>query len=126
LLGLSLINFLAVLFTLQGSIHDRRKQAYQDGVDPDQFGTYRFDVVFSWVGSAVSVAGILVPALVLNPVSMLVVGAVLWVLAIPVVSWIIDWFAGMAVLGGLLMVLIVCGVGIFALVSRVRSWRAAA
>jgi hypothetical protein len=126
LAGLSVINFLAVLFTLQRSIRDRRKQAHQDGVDPDQSGTYWFDVGFSWIGAALSVAGIFIPALGLNPVSVLVVGAVLWVLAIPVVSWVIDWFAGMAVLGGLFMVLIVCGVGVYALVGRVRAWRAAA
>ncbi|MBM4419523.1 MAG: hypothetical protein FJ033_14610, partial [Chloroflexi bacterium] len=124
LVGLSLINFFIVLFTIQGDVLSRRKQAYRDEVDFDRLGTYGFDVAFSWLGSLLSVAGIFVPALVLNPVSVLVVGAVRWVLAIPVVSWVIDWMAEMVVVGWLSMVLIVCAVGGYFVFDRVRARRA--
>jgi hypothetical protein len=121
LVGVSLVNFVVVLFTLQGSIHERQKEAARDGEPFNRFGTYVFDVAFSWLAAILSVVGIFVPGLVVNAASVLVVGAVLWVLSIPIVSWLIKLVAGFAVMGGLFTVLIVLAAGLYVLVSRIRK-----
>src|SRR5581483_5549188 len=123
LVGLCVINFLVVL---RGSVHDRQKAAYRDGVPFDQFGTYKFDVAFSWLAAVLAVIGVFIPAAVVNPLSRIVVGAVLWVLAIPVVSWIIQMIAGTAVLGAGFMALILGGVALYFVAGKVRPKRSAA